>query len=172
MRPLATTFLLLVLSTAALAGPFPGKWGSGKSAQKAGGVSFGSIISQYDFRADGSYTFHSEAWGGTFNPNWRLVIDEQGSWAVAGEQLTVTPRAATSVVRDGSGAVQKTSELPLEKVTYRFQTTYFSGLQETQLVLTPPAATVRDGAFAVNASFPNSYLLRDAYKPAFRFAPR
>lgn len=78
------------------------------------------------------------------------------------------------MVRDLAGAIQKKRGPALEKVTYRFQTTYFSGLKETQLVLTPPKGTDRDGAFASNPSFPGSYLLRSGadYQPAFRFAPK
>lgn len=151
--------------------PFPGKWAAGQSARNAdASISWGSRIHQYDFRADGTYAYHSEAWGGTFAPNWRYIVDETGTWTVNGDQLTVAPVKVSGVVRDLAGAVQKSKgEPPVEKVTYRFQTTYFSGLQETQLVLTPPSATARDGAFASNASFPNSYLLRSGYQPAFRF---
>jgi hypothetical protein len=136
-------------------------------------VSYGSRILQYDFAADGTYRYHSEAWGGTFNSNWRYIIDEKGTWTVSGDQLTVIPKATTGVVRDLDGKVVKNGGPKQEKVTYRFQTTYFSGLKETQLVLTPPKGTDRDGSFASNPSFPNSYLLRSAadYQPAFRFAP-
>lgn len=152
--------------------PFLGKWAVGQSAYNASGsVSYGSRVYQYEFRADGTYRYHSEAWGGTFNSNWRYIIDEKGSWTASGDQLTVAPTSVTGVVRDLAGNVQKRGGPPLEKVTYRFQTTYFSGLQETQLVLTPPAGTARDGAFASNPSFPRSYLLRSNYQPAFRFPP-
>jgi len=150
--------------------PFLGKWAVGQSASNASGsVSYGSRVYQYDFRADGTYRYHSEAWGGTFASNWRYIIDEKGAWTAGGDQLTVSPTSVTGVVRDLAGKVQSRSAPPVEKITYRFQTTYFSGLQETQLVLTPPAPTSRDGAFATNASFPRSYLLRSNYQPEFRF---
>lgn len=154
--------------------PFLGKWSVGQSAYNSSySVSYGSRILQYDFAADGTYRYHSEAWGGTYNSNWRYIIDEKGSWTVNGDQLTVSPKEVTGVVRDLAGKVQKTGGPAPEKVTYRFQTTYFSGLKETQLVLTPPKATNRDGSFASNPSFPGSYLMRSAadYQPAFRFAP-
>jgi hypothetical protein len=154
--------------------PFLGKWSVGQSAYSAGySVSYGSRILQYDFAADGTYRYHSEAWGGSFNANWRYIIDEKGSWTATGDQLTLSPKEVTGVVRDLAGKVQKTGGPAPEKVTYRFQTTYFSGLQETQLVLTPPKPTNRDGSFASNPSFPGSYLMRSAanYQPAFRFAP-
>jgi hypothetical protein len=154
--------------------PFLGKWSVGQSAYNASySVSYGSRILQYDFAADGTYRYHSEAWGGTFNSNWRYIIDENGTWTVNGDQLTVSPKSVTGVVRDLAGKVQKNGGPKPEKVTYRFQTTYFSGLKETQLVLTPPKGTDRDGAFASNPSFPGSYLMRSAadYQPAFRFAP-
>lgn len=154
--------------------PFLGKWSVGQSAYSAGySMSYGSRLLQYDFAVDGTYRYHSEAWGGTFNSNWRYIVDEKGVWTASGDQLTVSPKEVVGVVRDLAGKVQKNGGPALEKVTYRFATTYFSGLQETQLVLTPPKATDRDGAFASNPSFPGSYLMRSAasYQPAFRFAP-
>jgi hypothetical protein len=154
--------------------PFLGTWSVGQSAYSAGySVSYGSRLLQYEFSPDGTYRYHSEAWGGTFNSNWRYIVDEKGTWTASGDQLTVTPKEVTGVVRDLAGKVQKKGGPAPEKVTYRFQTTYFSGLRETQLVLTPPKATDRDGAFASNPSFPGSYLLRSSadYQPAFRFAP-
>ncbi len=154
--------------------PFLGTWSVGQSAYSAGySVSYGSRLLQYEFAADGTYRYHSEAWGGSFNANWRYIVDEKGTWTASGDQLTVSPKEVTGVVRDLAGNVQKKGGPTLEKVTYRFQTTYFSGLQETQLVLTPPKATDRDGAFASNPSFPRSYLMRSSavYQPAFRFAP-
>jgi hypothetical protein len=154
--------------------PFLGKWSVGQSAYSAGySMSYGSRLLQYDFAADGTYRYHSEAWGGSFNSNWRYIVDEKGTWTASGDQLTVSPKEVTGVVRDLAGKVQKKGGPALEKVTYRFATTYFSGLKETQLVLTPPKATDRDGAFASNPSFPGSYLMRSAadYQPAFRFAP-
>jgi len=154
--------------------PFLGKWSVGQSAYNASySVSYGSRLLQYDFAADGTYRYHSEAWGGSFNSNWRYIVDEKGTWTVSGDQLTVIPKSVTGVVRDLDGKVQKNGGPKPEKVTYRFQTTYFSGLKETQLVLTPPKGTDRDGAFASNPSFPGSYLMRSAadYQPAFRFAP-
>jgi len=154
--------------------PFLGKWSVGQSAYSASySMSYGSRLLQYDFAADGTYRYHSEAWGGTFNSNWRYIVDEKGAWTASGDQLTLSPKEVVGVVRDLAGKVQKNGGPALEKVTYRFATTYFSGLQETQLVLTPPKATNRDGAFASNPSFPRSYLMRSgaSYQPAFRFAP-
>ena len=105
--------------------------------------------------------------------DWRYIVDERGTWTASGDQLTVSPTVVTGVVRDLAGNVKKKGGPAPEKVTYRFQTTYFSGLKETQLVLTPPKATDRDGAFASNPSFSGSYLMRSSadYQPAFRFAP-
>ena len=154
--------------------PFLGKWSVGQSAYNASySVSYGSRLLQYDFAADGTYRYHSEAWGGTFNSNWRYIVDEKGTWTASGDQLTITPKEVVGVVRDLAGKVQKNGGPAPEKVTYRFATTYFSGLKETQLVLTPPKPTNRDGAFASNPSFSGSYLLRSiaSYQPAFRFAP-
>jgi hypothetical protein len=154
--------------------PFLGKWSVGQSAYNSSySVSYGSRLLQYDFAADGTYRYHSEAWGGSFNSNWRYIVDEKGTWTVSGDQLTVIPKTTTGVVRDLEGKVVKNGGPKQEKVTYRFQTTYFSGLKETQLVLTPPKGTDRDGSFASNPSFPGSYLMRSAadYQPAFRFAP-
>lgn len=152
--------------------PFLGKWAVGQSASNAShSVSYGSRVYQYEFLADGTYRYHSEAWGGTFNANWRYIVDEKGGWSASGDQLTLNPTAVNGVVRDLAGNLQKRGGPAPERTTYRFQTTYFSGLQETQLVLTPASPTARDGAFSTQVSFPRSYLLRSNYDPAFRFAP-
>jgi hypothetical protein len=151
---------------------FLGRWSGGQSStNQRDGVSFGSRIYEYDFQPGGSYSYHSEAWGGTFGSNWFYVIDEKGQWQASGDLLTVAPVTVTGVVRDLAGKVQQNGGPPPETVTYRFQTTYFSGVRETQLVLTPGRQTKRDGPFAANAAFPNSYLLRTNVKPGFRFPP-
>ena len=152
---------------------FLGKWSGGQSAYSADkSVSFGSRVRQYDFRADGTYSHHAEAWGGTFNSNWFYIVNESGTWAASGDQLTLTPTTVAGEVRDLQGKLQKNagSPPPLEKpVSYRFRTNYFSGIQETQLILTTEKATIRDGSFAQNDAFPNSYLLSNNNRTKFRF---
>jgi hypothetical protein len=152
--------------------PFKSRWATSTGSADAlrpGGL--GASRRQYDFRPDGTYTFHAEHWGGSLRPNWWYVVDERGTWSLAGARVTVAPDAATGTVKDGDGRTQETRKLALEKVTYAWQVVFFEGIHETNLVLTPEAKTQRDGDFAANDRYPGSYLLSNTYKPDWRFAP-
>lgn len=164
-RSLAAALLLLI-ATLACAGPSStagspvvGAWAAGFAD-----TSLDRLVSgrrQYVFSDDGTYTYRSEVYDGL--KRW-ILIREEGSYAVSGEQLTVSPTEATLTVRDRERVVE-TRSVPLEEVTYAFQLHYFSGIDEWNLVLTPPAKTRRDGMFASNDQFPRSYLLSPNYEP-------
>lgn len=170
-RLLIFVILLFVANQLAYAGPgVIGRWAN--SAADSGvfytGVSTGSVQRQYIFATNGTYTFHMEAWGGSFRPDDWIVINEFGNYRVEGSKLTVNPTAAHGVLRDKKH-IRKTLPVRLEKVTYTWQLHYFEGMQETNLVLTPPAKTVRDGEFAINGLFPTSYLMSEKYQPEWTF---
>lgn len=152
--------------------PFKSRWATSTGSADAlrpGGLA--SSRRQYDFRPDGTYSYHSEHWGGSLKPNWWYIVDERGTWSLDGARVTLAPTAATGVVKDGEGRTQETRKLALEKVTYAWQVVFFEGIHETDLVLTPPAKTERDGEFASNDRYPGSYLLSSTYHPDWRFAP-
>jgi hypothetical protein len=143
-----------------------GRWATSAAGQPNDGSP--SIRRQYIFAADGTYSYHSEIWAGAYRSNEWTLIDETGTWTVAGDQLTVNPASARGVVRSRQ-AVTKKFDVPLEKVTYTWRTHYLAGIQENNLVLTPPAKTKRDGEFAANDQFPSSYFLSAKYKPEWEF---
>ena len=94
---------------------------------------------------------------------------KQGSYTVAGDLLTVVPKRSITAVKNREGVVVRTETNALETTGYRWTLHYFAGLQETQLVLQTGAETNRDGAFASNDLFPNSYILGQKYKPEWKF---
>lgn len=146
------------------------KWGAGvSSTDRTSGLSYGSIVSQYELRADGTYTFHQETWRGHFSkPEW-YIVDESGTYSADGTKLTLSPKTSKGVLKNAEGKVLQTAQPPIEKVTYEWQMHYFSGINDTQLVLTPPSATARDGALSNSVAFPKSYLYSRTYRPQWRF---
>lgn len=155
-------------ATAPVRAAIVGRWAQSASDGHLGVVTSGSVKRQYEFNADGTYRFHSESWGGTFRSTEWYVVDESGTFSVEANRVTVVPASAKGVLRTKQ-EVLKTMTLPLERVTYTWQTTYFEGIQETNLVLTPPAKTTRDGVFAANDRFKSSYLYSAQYTPEWTF---
>lgn len=151
--------------------PIVGVW-TAASTSPAGtsmGTHAGTFRGRYTFDADGTYSFKSEHWGGYTNSNMWWTTEETGSYSVTGDTLTIIPKASKATLRNLAGAVQKTQNNPLEKVAYKWTTHYFSGIQETNLVLTPPQKTSRDGVMAGNSLFPNSYLYKQGDNLAWRY---
>lgn len=120
---------------------------------------------QYTFKADGSFTYFSEVFDGY--STW-IHVREAGTYQVHGAQLTIAPSSSTISSRDWT-SVRNSRSQALEKVTYTFRKHYFAGLREWHLVLTPERATERDGPFAVNNQFPNSYLLSATFRPEWKW---
>jgi len=151
-----------------------GSWATSNSGtrgrdQSGNVLDSGYYKRQYTFNRDGSYTFKAERWLGYMKANEYLMTDEQGSYTVAGDVLTVVPKRSITTVKNREGAVVRTQKNALETTGYRWTLHYFAGLQETQLVLQTSAETNRDGAFASNDLFPNSYILGQKYKPEWKF---
>jgi hypothetical protein len=151
-----------------------GAWS--KSASSPWGLDPGSMMTNagyykglYQFKADGSYSFKGESWGGYSRSDEFWTIEESGSYSVNGESLTVSPRASTATLRNRAGVVKKSQNNQLEKVTYKWKLHYFEGIGETNLVLQTTQQTLRDGSFAGNSAFPNSYLYSQGNKLEWRF---
>lgn len=145
-----------------------GRWATSRSGNFDPfllGLHHGSDKRQYDFKKDGTYTFHLEAWGGSYRSDEYFVMDENGTYAVDGNKVTVTPQAGTSVQQNRAGEIQKKYDAKLETTTYLWQFYFFTGIQENNLVLTPPGETARDCGFASNDLFSRSYLLSGKYNP-------
>ena len=101
-----------------------------------------------------------------------MLLEESGTYALEGNRLTISPRAGSSVVKNRAGDVVRTAKPTLSAVTYLWRFHLFEGLGETQLVLTPPGPTDRDGALAANDAFRDSYLLSATYVPEWHVFPK
>lgn len=153
--------------------PFSGAWA--KSASNFSGFDPGSIITdqgyykgQYDFAPNGSYVFHGESWGGHMRSAHYLVIDENGTYTINGDQLILAPSKSVLKETNHEGVVRKTQNLSLEKRSYRWQLYYFEGLQEYNLVLSGVKENMIDGGFGSNELFPSSFLYSQKYKPEWK----
>jgi hypothetical protein len=142
-----------------------GAWATGAGNAAANQGTGTTLRRQYTFKADGTYTYVSELFNGV---NEWIHVRESGTYTRAGDKLTIAPATSTSSARDWN-KVTSTQQRALETVTYTVRKHYFSGIKEWGLVLTPPQATERDGAFAVNAQFKDSYLFSGSYKPAWKW---
>jgi hypothetical protein len=151
-----------------------GSWATSSSGTRGRDPS-GNVLNsgyykrQYTFNRDGSYSFKAERWLGYLKANEYWMTEEQGSYTVAGDLLTVIPKRSITAVKNREGAVVRTQKNELETTAYRWSFHYFAGLQETQLILQTRAETNRDGAFASSDIFPNSYLLSQKYNPEWKF---
>jgi hypothetical protein len=151
-----------------------GAWASssGGTSMPDGVVHLGSSRQQYDLRKDGTYAFRRESWGGSYRSDEWYVVEEKGTWSADGAMLTVKPASATGAVKDGEGNVRKRADPPLATVVYLWKLHFFEGIDDRQLVLTPPGETDRDGLFASNSQFKASYLMSRKYSPEWRFPPK
>jgi hypothetical protein len=151
--------------------PVVGVW-TAASTSPAGtsmGTHAGTFRGRYTFKSDGTYAFKSELWGGYSNSNVWWTTEEAGIYSVEGDSLTIVPKTSKATLRNLAGAVQQTKSNPLEKVAYKWTTHYFEGIQETNLVLTPPQKTSRDGVMGGNSLFPNAYLYKQGDNLAWRY---
>jgi hypothetical protein len=117
----------------------------------------GTTSREYTFAANGTYRFHSE--------DRQRVVDESGTYALVGNQLALKPLRASGAVID-RGVAKPIARMPLEKTTYTWGKRYFPETNEWHLVLTPKAATTRDGKLPTNGS---AYRYSDQAKPTWAF---
>jgi len=129
----------------------------------------GYYKSQYQFKADGTYSFKGESWGGYSRSDEFWTIEETGTYSLSGDFLTVSPSKSATTLRSGAGAVKQSKNNQLEKVTYNWSLHYFEGINEMNLVLRPARQTLRDGGFSSNSDFPNSYLYSQNGNIEWRF---
>lgn len=147
-----------------------------KSASSPWGTSPGAVATnagyykgQYQFKADGSYSFKGESWGGYSRSDEFWTIEETGTYSVNGDSLTVSPAKSTATLRNRAGVVKQSKNNQLEKVTYGWGLHFFEGIGETNLVLRPARETLRDGGFSSNSNFPSSYLYSQNGNIEWRF---
>jgi hypothetical protein len=124
----------------------------------------GGARALYTLDPDGRYRFRSER--RLAADRW-LLVDEAGTWSTAPGRVTIKPTSSTAVerTRKTNGAARK---LSLEHVTYAYKLLYLEATDEWKLVLSPPRATARDGAFTTDPAHPRSYVYSDRVKPAWQ----
>ena len=146
-------------------------WSTGSSVY-VGGVSQGSVKRQYTFNTDGTYQYFRETWGGSTNSSWWFTMFETGTWKLDGDQLALSPKKVVGNEYNKFKKTQRPVKIPVEPATYTVRTVWMSGLQMWNLVMTIDRPTNRDGAFASNAAYPNSYLLDTRNNIEFQFPPK
>ena len=147
-----------------------------KSASSPWGISPGAVAinagyykGQYQFKADGSYSFKGESWGGYSRSDEFWTIEETGTYSVEGDSLTVSPSKSTVTLRNRASVVKQSKNNQLEKMNYGWSLHFFEGINEMNLVLRPARQTMRDGGFSANSDFPDSYLYGQNENLEWRF---
>ena len=147
-----------------------------RSSSSLWGTSPGEVLTnagyykcRYIFKNNGTYTFKGESWGGYLRSEEFWTIEENGSFSASGDSLTISPQTSKATLRTRDGSVKQSQDNQLERVTYKWKIHYFEGIKETNLILQTSLPTRRDGQFASNGDFPNSYLFspRDTFEWRF-----
>ena len=151
-----------------------GKWAKSFSGTKGRDQSANILNSeyyksQYTFNSDGTYIFKAEKWLGYMKSDEFWLIDESGNYTVVGQMLTIIPKKSVTSLKNREGVLLKTQPNPLETTSYKWTLYYFSGIQETNLILQTDTETRRDGPFGSNDLFPKSYFFSQKYIPEWKF---
>ncbi len=143
-----------------------GSWSYGISETQFGTMTNGYSTRQYTFKNDGTYLYRYKVFSSTMNV--LLFQYESGKYSLNGNQLTMTPLSGSNEEwsqnqnhPDQWGKLLKTSKRKLEKITYTFTLHYFSGIDETDLILQTSEPTEREGPFGSMQDYPNGW----AFKP-------
>lgn len=143
-----------------------GTWGkkAGANPSYADPVATGNAgysKDQYTFNTDGFYSFVAKTF--RYSSNKILLIKENGSYQITGNNLIINPKKAIIEAwskKDGTdkwGSLLSTQNRSLENATYTFTKHYFSGIQVWNLVLQSTRVTERDGPFSNNTTFNNAW---------------
>lgn len=122
----------------------------------------GYFRKEYTFKNDGTYFYSFKNW--SVYAKTILFGYETGTWSINGNTLTLAPKEGKkgewSKKRKTSewGNQIKLQPMKLEKISYTFETKYFSGSQSSALYLNCGKSTERDGTYADNGF---SYTLKD-----------
>lgn len=137
---------------------------------------------EYTFYPNGTYLFRKKQWITSMKEI--LFVYETGTYALAGDQLTISPKkgmgewwSKVGQQADAWGKRLKVAEYKMEKVTYAFEQKYFSGSQDHTLTLSSGKPTQRDGGSLnnTNGSYEFRYSLREKFgslidnPPGFKF---
>jgi len=138
-------------TTAAINPAIVGTWGVGTTVASAYNmhINEGSIITQYIFNANGTYSFHIKTF--RYQLDRLLLTRETGTYQINGNTITVIPKKAVIEAwskkngTDNWGKLLSSDKKELEKTTYQFLVDDF-GSGKT-LILKAAAITKRDGRF-------------------------
>lgn len=128
----------------------------------------GYFRKEYVFNADGTYVFRQKNWSTLMKEI--LFVYESGRYRVNNNQLTLTPdkgegswwsKSASGRTTEWGSLVKK-SQWKLETTTYTFELHYYSGTDNTSLILKSNASTERDGGSQANPVTYNSRRSRES----------
>jgi|SRR6218665_158031 len=143
-----------------------GSWSYSASESQYGSLSPGYATKQYSFKEDGTYIYLHKFFSSSMPA--LLFQYERGRYSLSGDQLTISPQTGANeewskqnAHPDKWGKLLKTSKRKLEKITYTFTLRFFSGINETNLILQNPKSTEREGAIRIIADYPDGW----SFKP-------
>lgn len=142
-----------------------GIWGQYQNESNTAGYDY----REYYFNADGTYQFLGKNISYLYH-NDIIYVYEKGTYKLNGNKLSISPQSGSveswsKAGSDKPGKLLKTEKRPLESVTYNIDFHYFSGINETNLILQHNKQTLRDGAWSTNNSFKNSWLYKRPFTP-------
>lgn len=151
-----------------------GIWGQYQSESYAGAGGSSNLTAGYDWREyyfypNGTYDFLQKNISYLYQQDI-VFAWEKGTYQLNGNLLTIIPLKGSTETwskagGDKAGKLLKTEKRTLEKITYQTAFHYFSGIQQTNLILSFSKTTQRDGAFSSNAAFKNSWLYARPFNP-------
>jgi hypothetical protein len=142
--------------TAAVNTAVVGTWGVGTTVASAYNmhINEGSIVTQYIFNANGTYSFHIKTF--RYQLDKLLLTKETGTYQINSNNITINPQKSVIEAwsrKDGTdnwGKLLSSDKKDLEKITYQFLVEdYGSG---KVLVLRAGNITKRDGRFNNNSN--------------------
>ncbi|POY37337.1 hypothetical protein C3K47_06110 [Solitalea longa] len=152
-----------------------GIWGKTATKNSSGDMDnglHGYFKCQYMFNKNGTYSYISRVF--SYQPEI-ILAKESGTYHVNGNVITLIPQSSIiqkwskgyttetggrKVYLDKLGTLLSSQNRPLEKISYRFNKEYFSGIQEWNLALHADKETLRDGPFNGGNYYPNTWLYK------------
>jgi hypothetical protein len=141
-----------------------GTWGIGTTIASSYNmhINEGSIITQYTFNANGTYSFYIKTF--RYQLDKLLLTRETGTYQLNGNSLTINPQKSVIEAwskKDGTdnwGKLLTSQKKDLEKTTYRFTKHYAEVLNEWRIVLQANKETKRDGYYNGGTLFNNAWI--------------
>lgn len=144
--------------------PILGTWGIGTTIASSYNmrITEGSIVTQYTFNANGTYSFYIKTF--RYQLDKLLLTRETGTYQLNGNSLTINPQKSVIEAwskKDGTdnwGKLLSSQKKDLEKTAYRFTKHYSEVLKEWRIVLQANKETKRDGYYNGGNLFNNAWI--------------